>query len=1493
MLAADVLSPWQNPLNRYDVNVDGRVSPSDLLAIINDLNRNGTHTLEDSANPLAAGGSPVKFLDVNGDGRVSPMDMLNVINELADPPLMTVSVFPTDMAGTPITSIPVGGQYRLETVVQDVRDSPQFGGVFSAGVDISYDTLLSSHDSGQTAAFDPFWNLSSATYADLSTQGRIIGYGATQNGTPPGTAPKILFSVMMTADNPGTQTFTAAFDSNLNDEYGLYGMDAAVTSDQIDFTGSTLQITSDVTISIGDVSALETNADTTFNFTVSLSSPQANDVTVDFTTNDGTATMANNDYAPTSGTVTFAAGATAAVIPVTVHGDTNVEPDETFSVSLSNPNPVFSFIKATGVGTILNDDALSDLSITGDTVTNVTSDTTTAHFTVSVAQPVTAPVTVVYATADDSAIAGVDYQATSGTLTFNPGGSQTQMVPVTIIGDANPDSVSDFFVNLSNPSSNAELVNDQATIVINPAVAQVTFGIDNVAKFEGDPGQTTAFVFTISLSAAAPQPVVLTYATADGSATTAGNDYVATSGTLTFNPGDPISQQVTVQVTGDTNVEPSETFLVNVAGDSGTSGTAQGVGTIVDDDGAPSLTISDVTVNAGANVTMAVFTVTLAGKLTQNATVAYASSDNTALAGVDYLAVSGNLLFVPGGAATQTISVIIASSSSPADDKTFFVSLSSPTGGVTIQDELGVGTIITQGISISNASVVEGNSPDETPMVFTVSLSRTLNQSVTVVYSTADGTATAGSDYTPTSGTLTFSGSTQSQLVTVMIKGDDVQEGNETFSVKLSDATGAPIFTPSGTGTILDDDGYQVSYVLQLTDLSGTPLPTDATLNVGDDFLLQVYVTDVEVDPTGVAQAFLDVMYQSTLVEPMGSPTFGPFLKMFPTGRFETGLLDDFGAFGQTTQPDDPSATQLLFSQSFKAIDVGLLNFTGTVATDALDPGHETYVYLSENSDPVPVDQITLQNPNPINIGSNVLTVSDAQATEGSDLVFTVTRFLPTTETATVVYQSVNGTAIAGQDYTAVSGTLTFVPGESDTQTITVHTTNDTINEPDETFSIQLSNPVGASISGLPIGTGTIVDNDGVPSISVSNASALEGANAVFTVSLSSPSGKQITVVYATGTSGTATSGSDYTPVSGTLTFNPGTTQQTVTVATLSDTLLEPSESFQLKLSNPTNATLSTTTGNGTILDVPPAGISGYVYVDLNNNGIKDANETGIAGAIVTATKTSDGTSIPATTDANGQYSFIGLIPGTYTVTETQPGFYTDGRDTRFGVDSAYNDKFVGIALAPSAGETGFNFGEQGIRSDFISAFINRRALFATSTVGGTFGPNVNMPGTVLDLRTGDIWVSFDGGWEGLREVDALFNSSQGPVTMTLYNNALQQVAVSAPTSTGSVLIYGGQLGAAYFLKLSGTNSHVTVQVSQPACPATFWHPLATAPRTTRRLRQAIRRRGPPRPTRPRRIGGSPPARSWPMTTANRWSAAIRRTMRSPMTKKTGWSARC
>ena len=169
-------------------------------------------------------------------------------------------------------------------------------------------------------------------------------------------------------------------------------------------------------ISISDVSAVEGNSGTTpFTFTVSLSAPSDLPVTVNYATADGSAT-AGSDYTAASGTLTFAPGQTSQTITVLVNGDRLLEPNETFFVNLSTPNSHAEISRGTGYGTIIEDEP--QISI-GDAYNY--GDCTPFTFTVSLSAASDEVVTVDFTTVDGTAFAGVDYVATSGTLTFEPG----------------------------------------------------------------------------------------------------------------------------------------------------------------------------------------------------------------------------------------------------------------------------------------------------------------------------------------------------------------------------------------------------------------------------------------------------------------------------------------------------------------------------------------------------------------------------------------------------------------------------------------------------------------------------------------------------------------------------------------------------------------------------------------------------------------------------------------------------------------------------------------------------------------------------------------------------------------------------------------------------------------------------------------------------------------------------------------------------------------
>jgi N,N-dimethylformamidase beta subunit-like protein/uncharacterized protein DUF4082/Big-like domain-containing protein/Calx-beta domain-containing protein/purple acid phosphatase-like protein len=554
-------------------------------------------------------------------------------------------------------------------------------------------------------------------------------------------------------------------------------------------------------VTITDASAVEGNTGTTnAAFVISLSRPTVAEVSVAYSTADGTAS--GSDYSAVSATALFTPGTTSITVNVPVAGETVVESDETFFFNLGTASNA-TVGRAQAVGTIVNDDFPS-LSINNASVTEGDAGSVTATFTVSLSEAFWQPVTVAYATSNMTATAGSDYIATSGTLTFTPG-TTTQTIAVQVIGDLLDEANETFGVSLSDPV-NASIATAQGigTIVDNDPTPSIA--INNVSVAEGDSGTKTA-TLVATLSAPSGQSVTVNYATANGTAT-AGADYVAASGTLTFAPGET-SVLIPLTIVGDTTYESDQTVFVNLsAATNATIADAQGILTILNDD-LPQLTINSVSVTEGNFFSAtATFTVTLTPASAQTVTVSYATANGTATSGSDYTAAWGTLTFSPG-TTTRTVNVTVLPDTRDEANETFTVNLSSPVNAA-ITTAQGIGTILDNdpapGISINNVSVAEGNTGTKTAS-FTVSLDAISGQTVTVNYATTTGgTATAGTDYVTTSGTLTFAPGVTSQPVVVTVIGDVLNEADETVLVTLSGATNGTIVDSQGVLTITNDD---------------------------------------------------------------------------------------------------------------------------------------------------------------------------------------------------------------------------------------------------------------------------------------------------------------------------------------------------------------------------------------------------------------------------------------------------------------------------------------------------------------------------------------------------------------------------------------------------------------------------------------------------------------------------------------------------------------
>ena len=284
----------------------------------------------------------------------------------------------------------------------------------------------------------------------------------------------------------------------------------------------------------------------------------------------------------------------------------------------------------------------------------------------------------------------IDGTATSG-FRFQPGFRNTDFAPnqasasftIPIINDAIDEADETVNIALGNPTGGATLgtpVNAILTIIDDDNAP--TLSINDASVSEGDAGQT-ALTFTVTLNGESSQVVSVEWATANGTATAPG-DYISVPLTaLTFNPGQT-SKQVTVQVKGDFDREADETLLVNLSGaTAATIADGQGVGTIVNDDTGGTLRFNSAQYLVGEPSGSITVTVQRTGGLASGVTVNYTTTNGSAIAGQDYSAVSGTLVF-SGGQTSKTFTIPIANDGIPEADEDFNLILSDATGGATL-----------------------------------------------------------------------------------------------------------------------------------------------------------------------------------------------------------------------------------------------------------------------------------------------------------------------------------------------------------------------------------------------------------------------------------------------------------------------------------------------------------------------------------------------------------------------------------------------------------------------------------------------------------------------------------------------------------------------------------------------------------------------------------------------------------------------------------------
>jgi VCBS repeat-containing protein len=614
--------------------------------------------------------------------------------------------------------------------------------------------------------------------------------------------------------------------------------------------------------------------------------------------------------------------------------------------------------------------------------------------------------------------------------------------------------------------------------------------------------------------------------------------------------------------TGTGSVSVANNTYTDAAGNNGTGG-SDTVSV------RPEITINDVSVVENVAGGFATFTVTLNAVFAQTITVNYTTSNGTAIAGVgnDYTSVTNTITFIPGQT-TQTITVPINNDTTDEPNETFFVNLSGAVNAV-IVDSQGVGTILDNDATPTISTVSADSEIEGTALVHTVTLSNPSSITTTFAISLGGGTATGGGvDYvsnltnasfsngvTISGGTITVPAGVTNFTVTVPSVNDVIDEvgAAETYNLTVGGVT--------GVGTIVDNDAA----------------PSISVNNIS--------VTEVDN---------LNAVFTVSLSGPSSAPVTVNLSFANGTATGGTGTTaastTDYGNDTRMQVSTDGGASWSVIgtnTATFAAGQTSLLVRTYINENNPTNEPDETFTLTAT------VSAGTTANPNAtgtatITERNLTLTSTETEAETGANLSFTYT--LPTATAATNYSFSVSGTATGGGvDYgtpvfvvTGGTGTVTLAGG---ILTVGQNVTgfridfphvNDTLDEVNETIIVDI---------GGVVGTGTITDNDPTPSLSINDVTVNEAAGTMtFTVTLSAASGNTVTVNYGM-INQTALSGSDYAAGSGTLTFAPGATTQTITVPILNDNVFEGAETFRVDLTAPTNATITDGIGIGTIRD--------------------------------------------------------------------------------------------------------------------------------------------------------------------------------------------------------------------------------------------------------------------------------------------------------------------
>ncbi|MBN1676332.1 MAG: DUF2341 domain-containing protein, partial [Kiritimatiellae bacterium] len=595
-------------------------------------------------------------------------------------------------------------------------------------------------------------------------------------------------------------------------------------------------------------------------------------------------------------------------------------------------------------------------------------------------------------------------------------------------------------------------------------------------------------------------------------------DFAAAAGTLTFAAG-VTNESVIVTILDDAVDEGDETVLLSLGNVSGAELGAVPTHTltIADDDTAAvrfDLAQSEAVENGGVTVIGVNLTQASSGAVT----VDYALGSGTAEAGVDFAAAAGTLTFA-AGVTNRTIALTILDDAVDEPDETVALSLANPANAPLGAPSIHTCTILDDDTAAAQFARADSVLPENPGTVLVaILLSPASASTVTVSYAVTGGTARAGEDYAPVGGTLTFEPGVTNLAVQLFALDDDVAEGPETVELALTHVSGA------GQGTVWvhvctieDDDACAVEFGAATsggTEGETVPVPVRLTTPCAQTVTVSYAVAG------GTADSASDYALGD------GTLTFPPGMTNLTVG---VALTDD-------TVNEESETIVIALADPVHAVLGAVSVHTCTIADD-----DAPRVLFAEEE---------IWGGEPV-----------------SSVAIPVRLSAPAVVPVTVDYAVSGGTADAAVDFIGGQGTLTFDPGATNLA-VSLAIVNDAIDEDDELIVLALGNPVNAALGRAT--TICVIEDDDTATVSFAATGSVvaeNGGAAAVSVCLSTPADRTVTVQHAV-TGGTAAKWDDYSAGAGTLTFEPGVTNASFSLAIVDDTLDESDETVVLGLSD-------------------------------------------------------------------------------------------------------------------------------------------------------------------------------------------------------------------------------------------------------------------------------------------------------------------------------------